>query len=117
MFVNLQNHLTFHSEERLVNLVRDRECFDGLSTYVISLYAYEALRVQAHQHHRLAPKLVGQAPKQHPAHHDPAEVGGGDEGGQEAPVAHQLPLGRDRPFVLLPKVEGVSILEVDRVER
>ena len=30
-FFNLQNHPTFHSEQRLVNLERGRECFDGLS--------------------------------------------------------------------------------------
>ena len=29
----LHNHPIFHSEERLVNLVRGRECFVGLSTY------------------------------------------------------------------------------------
>ena len=32
-FSNLQNHPTFHSEEKLVNLVRGRECFVGLSSY------------------------------------------------------------------------------------
>ena len=31
-FFNLQNHPTFLSEERLVNLVRGGECFVGLST-------------------------------------------------------------------------------------
>ena len=31
MFCNLLNHPTFHSEERLVNLPRGRECFVGLS--------------------------------------------------------------------------------------
>ena len=31
IFFNLQNHPTFHSEERLVNLVRRRECSVGLS--------------------------------------------------------------------------------------
>ena len=30
-FFNLQNHPTFHSEERLVNLERGRACFVGLS--------------------------------------------------------------------------------------
>ena len=29
----LQNHPTFHSEERSVNLVRRREHIDGLSSY------------------------------------------------------------------------------------
>ena len=27
IFFNLQNHPAFHSEERLVNLVRGKECF------------------------------------------------------------------------------------------
>ena len=31
IFINLQNHPTFHSEERLVILVSGRECFVGLS--------------------------------------------------------------------------------------
>ena len=31
IFFNPQNHPTFDSEERLVNLVRGRECFGGLS--------------------------------------------------------------------------------------
>ena len=31
MFYNLQNHPIFHSEERLVNLARRRECLVGLS--------------------------------------------------------------------------------------
>ena len=35
MFFNLQNHPTFHSEERLVNLVRGRECFVGLSILLV----------------------------------------------------------------------------------
>ena len=30
--LNLQNHPIFHSEERLVNVVRGIECFVGLST-------------------------------------------------------------------------------------
>ena len=38
-FFNLQNQPTFHSEERLVNLVRGRECFVGLSTFLV--YAYK----------------------------------------------------------------------------
>ena len=33
-FFNLQNHLTFNSEERLVNLLRGRECFVGLSVLI-----------------------------------------------------------------------------------
>ena len=32
---NLQNHPTFYSEERLVNYVRRRECFDGLSILLV----------------------------------------------------------------------------------
>ena len=32
---NLQNHRTFHSEDRLVNLVRRRERFVGLSSYQV----------------------------------------------------------------------------------
>ena len=35
-FFNLQNHPTFHPEERLVRLVRGRECFNGLS--ILFLY-------------------------------------------------------------------------------
>ena len=31
IFFNLQNHPPFHSEERLVNLVKGRECLVGLS--------------------------------------------------------------------------------------
>ena len=29
-FYNLQNHPTFHSKDRLVNIVRGRECFISL---------------------------------------------------------------------------------------
>ena len=32
---NLQNHPTFHSEERLVNLLRGGECFVGLSILLV----------------------------------------------------------------------------------
>ena len=35
MFTILQNHTTFHSEERLVNFVKGRECFVGLSILLI----------------------------------------------------------------------------------
>ena len=35
MFFNLQNHPTFHSEERLVNLVIGSECFVGLSKLLV----------------------------------------------------------------------------------
>ena len=35
LFYNLLNHFTFHSEERLVNFARGRECFDGLSTLLV----------------------------------------------------------------------------------
>ena len=38
IFFNLQNHPTFHSKERLVDLVRGRECFVGLSVFFV--YAY-----------------------------------------------------------------------------
>ena len=31
IFLNLQNHPTFQSEERLANLARGRDCFVGLS--------------------------------------------------------------------------------------
>ena len=72
--------------------------------------ADEALRVQAHQHHPLPSKLVGESAKNDAAHHHPAEVGGGDEGGEEAAVAHQLPLRRDGPFVPLAELEGVPVL-------
>ena len=34
-FSNLQNHPTFTSEERLVNLQRGRECFVGLSVLLV----------------------------------------------------------------------------------
>ena len=34
-FFNLQNHSTFHSQERLVNLERGRECFVGLSMLLV----------------------------------------------------------------------------------
>ena len=35
IFFNLQNHSTFHSEERLVKLARGRECFVGLSILLV----------------------------------------------------------------------------------
>ena len=38
IFFNLQNHPTFHSKERLVDIVRGRECFVGLSVFFV--YAY-----------------------------------------------------------------------------
>ena len=34
-FFSLQNHLTSHSEERLINLTRGRECFVGLSILLV----------------------------------------------------------------------------------
>ena len=37
----------------------------------------------------------------HDAHHDPTEVGCGDEGGQEGSFTHQAPLRCDRPLILL----------------
>ena len=37
IFPNLQNHPIFHSEERLVNVERGRECF-CLSIFIISLW-------------------------------------------------------------------------------
>ena len=43
-FFNLQNRPTFHSEERLVNLFRRRECFVGLST----LFVYDVGRGTEH---------------------------------------------------------------------
>ena len=36
IFYNLQNHPIFHSEERLVNFVRGRECFVSLSTLLVN---------------------------------------------------------------------------------
>ena len=42
IFFNLQNRPSFHSEERLVNLERGRECIVGLSillVYVHSVYS------------------------------------------------------------------------------
>ena len=39
---NLQNHHTFHSEERLVNLEKGREFFIGLSIlYTVLVYAVQ----------------------------------------------------------------------------
>ena len=35
IFYNIQNLPTFHKEERLVNLVRGRECFVGLSILIV----------------------------------------------------------------------------------
>ena len=35
IFLNHQNHPTFHTEERLVNLVKRRECFVGLSIFLV----------------------------------------------------------------------------------
>ena len=35
LFYDLQNHPTFHSKERLVNLVRLRECFVGLPILLV----------------------------------------------------------------------------------
>ena len=43
MFYNLQNHPIFHSEERLVNLARRRECLVGLS--ILLVYAQDILIV------------------------------------------------------------------------
>ena len=40
IFYNLQNHSTFHSVERLVNLVRRRECFVGLSILLVYCVDY-----------------------------------------------------------------------------
>ena len=39
-FFNLQNHPTFHSEERLVNLERGRECCVGLSILLVYACRY-----------------------------------------------------------------------------
>ena len=41
IFYNLLNHPTFHSEERLINLVRERKCFVGLPlllVYTLCIY-------------------------------------------------------------------------------
>ena len=35
IFFNLQNHPIFHSKEKLVNIVRGRECFVGLSILLV----------------------------------------------------------------------------------
>ncbi len=70
----------------------------------------DTLRVETDQHHPLPSKLVGEPAEYDPADHDPAKVGRRDEGGEEAPVADQLPLSCDGPFVLLSEMEGVSIL-------
>ena len=40
IFVHLQNHPTFHSEERLVNFVRGRECFVGLFLLLVYDWAH-----------------------------------------------------------------------------
>jgi len=72
--------------------------------------ADDTLCVQADQHHPLPSELVGESAEYDPADHDPAKVGRRDEGGEEAPVADELPLGCDGPFVLLGEMEGVSIL-------
>ena len=37
IFYNLQNHPTFRSEERLVNLARGRECFVCLYTLLVKI--------------------------------------------------------------------------------
>ena len=39
---NLQNHLTFHAWERLVNLEGGRECFVGLSKLLVCAVQAEA---------------------------------------------------------------------------
>ena len=39
IFYSLQNHPTFHPDESLVNLVKERECFAGLSMlFIFALY-------------------------------------------------------------------------------
>ena len=47
IFFNLQNHPTFHSEERLVNLVRGRECFVGLSILLVYTVAAHISNIDA----------------------------------------------------------------------
>jgi hypothetical protein len=79
--------------------------------------ADDTLRVETDQHHPLPSELVGESAEYDPAHHDPAKVGSSDEGGEEASVADQLPLGCDGPFVLLSEMEGVSILRGGEIHK
>ena len=44
IFYILLNHPTFHSEERLVNLVKGRECFVGLS--ILLVYGEKIYHIQ-----------------------------------------------------------------------
>ena len=37
IFYNLQNHPIFHSAKRLINFVRGRECFIGLSILLVDM--------------------------------------------------------------------------------
>ena len=57
--------------------------------------------VQAEEHYPFSPKAIWEGPKNDSSHHHPAEVGGGDEGGEEGPFANQIPLCRDCPLILL----------------
>ena len=43
-FYNLQNRHTFHSEDRLVNLERGRECFVCLSMLLVYVYSKKIKR-------------------------------------------------------------------------
>ena len=63
---NLQNPPTFNSEERLVNLVRGRECFVVLSTLV---YVVQDVSEQAD--HGEGPGGVHAGPGEEPTHQVP----------------------------------------------
>ena len=56
----------------------------------------EALRVEAHEHHVLAPEAVGERAEYDAAKHHAAKVDRRHHGGDEGAVAHQAPLQLQR---------------------
>ena len=65
---------------------------DDEAPHKVDADADEALRVQAHQHHVLAPEAVGERAEDDAADHDAAEVDRRHQRGDEGAVAHQAPL-------------------------
>ena len=68
---------------------------DDEAAHEVNPDADEALSVQAHQHHVLAPEAVGEGAEDDAADHDAAEVDCRYHGGDEGAVTHQTPLERD----------------------
>ena len=61
IFYNLQNHPTFHSEERLVNLAKRSECLVGLSLLLVYSMAPVTGEVQLEPCHRTSRHTSGMA--------------------------------------------------------